>query len=123
MAPQDVAQPHHYPLVIGRLSVAWELAERVPCHSPGIWLAAWIPTHAGQPEEVRLIDKKRIREVMERVAGFATPVLSLYINTNPAQRESSPRAIAIRAKCTLDALALPHELADKVVQMKMPEPA
>lgn len=64
-----------------------------------------------------MIDKKRIREVMERVAGYATPVLSLYINTNPAQRESSPRAIAIRAKCTLDALAVPDDLAEKVVRL------
>lgn len=64
-----------------------------------------------------MIDKKRIREVMERVTGYTTPVLSLYINTNPAQRDSSPRALATRAKCTLDALALPQELADKVVRL------
>lgn len=64
-----------------------------------------------------MIDKKQIRQVMSRVEAYPTPVLSLYISTNPARPDHSPRALAMRAKSTLRELAVPGELTDKVRQM------
>ena len=64
-----------------------------------------------------MIDKKQIRQVMSRVGAYPTPVLSLYISTNPARPDNSPRAVAMRAKSTLHDLAVPGELTEKVRQM------
>ncbi len=77
----------------------------------------WVASDRRPKEEQLMIavdDVRRIWRLPERVDG---PVLSLYVNTPPAGRGNSARAIALRVRGALERLDVPPEVARKVLNL------
>lgn len=64
-----------------------------------------------------MIDKATIQRIKETVAPRKTPILSLYVDTNPAKPENAGRAYALRAKDALKALKVPEAIAEKTLEI------
>jgi hypothetical protein len=63
-----------------------------------------------------VLGKDDIRFVKETIAPHPTPVLSLYIDVNPAKPENAWRASLVRVKDALKALPIPRDLAKTVIE-------
>jgi len=63
-----------------------------------------------------VLGKDDIRFVKETIAPHRTPVLSLYIDVNPAKPENAWRASLVRVKDALKALPIPRDLAKTVIE-------
>ncbi len=57
-----------------------------------------------------MIDKNDVLEIRNHLADLQPPVLSLYVEVNPAQTYNARRAWAIRAKNSVKELGLPQTL-------------
>lgn len=57
-----------------------------------------------------MIDKNDVLEIRNHLADLQPPVLSLYVEVNPAQTYNARRAWAIRAKNSVKELGLPRTL-------------
>lgn len=64
-----------------------------------------------------MIGKEEIRRVKETLALEGSPVLSLYLDINPAKPENAGRAYALRAKDAMRALGVPEERQDRVLEV------
>lgn len=64
-----------------------------------------------------MIDKATIQRIKETVAPRKAPILSLYVDTNPAKPENAGRAYALRAKDALKALRVPEAIAEKTLEI------
>ncbi|MGQ9692249.1 MAG: VLRF1 family aeRF1-type release factor [Thermaceae bacterium] len=63
-----------------------------------------------------MLDKKTVETLKESLTFEDTPVLSLYVDINPAKPENARRAYALRAKDAFKALGV-LEIAEKVEQI------
>jgi peptide subunit release factor 1 (eRF1) len=61
-----------------------------------------------------VLSRQQVRDLQQRIARQSPPVLSLYLNVNPARVENNPKATALRVKQTLKALSVPAEFAQEV---------
>ncbi|WP_126210111.1 VLRF1 family aeRF1-type release factor, partial [Thermus scotoductus] len=64
-----------------------------------------------------MITKAEIQRLREAIGEAHGPVLSLYLDVNPAKPENASRAYAIRAKDAMKALKVPQTLAEKVLEV------
>jgi peptide subunit release factor 1 (eRF1) len=60
-----------------------------------------------------VIDKRHIKELRERLAGYRRPMLSLYATVNPAHPDINPQAVYVKVKNTLKQLG---EVSPKVIE-------
>jgi hypothetical protein len=63
-----------------------------------------------------MLTTQDVRRFEETVAALERPVLSLYLDVNPGQDETSPRAAVVRARETLRELDVPGEVVQRVVR-------
>ncbi|AFV75750.1 peptide chain release factor 1 (eRF1) [Thermus oshimai JL-2] len=64
-----------------------------------------------------MIRKEEIRRIKETVLPKEAPVLSLYLDVNPAHPENAGRAYALRAKDAMKALGVPEGLMERVLEV------
>lgn len=64
-----------------------------------------------------MIGKEEIRRIKETLAIAEGPILSLYLDINPAKPEKANRAYALRAKDAMKALGVPQDLQDRVLEV------
>ena len=64
-----------------------------------------------------MIGKEDVRRIKESLALKEGPILSLYLDINPAKPENSNRAYALRAKDAMKALEVPKELQERVLEV------
>ncbi|RTH32009.1 peptide chain release factor 3, partial [Thermus scotoductus] len=64
-----------------------------------------------------MIGKEEIRRIKETLAIAEGPILSLYLDINPAKPENANRAYALRAKDAMKALGVPQDLQDRVLEV------
>jgi len=64
-----------------------------------------------------MIGKEEVRRIKETLEELKTPVLSLYLDINPAKPENANRAYALRAKDAMKALSVPEALAERVLEL------
>lgn len=64
-----------------------------------------------------MIGKEEIRRIKETLALAEGPILSLYLDINPAKLENANRAYALRAKDAMKALGVPQDLEDRVLEV------
>ncbi|TFU17096.1 VLRF1 family aeRF1-type release factor [Thermus tengchongensis] len=64
-----------------------------------------------------MIGKEDVRRIKESLALKEGPILSLYLDINPAKPENSNRAYALRAKDAMKALGVPKELQERVLEV------
>jgi peptide subunit release factor 1 (eRF1) len=64
-----------------------------------------------------MIGKEEVRRIKETLKGLQPPVLSLYLDLNPAKPENANRAYALRAKDAMKALSVPEALAERVLEL------
>ncbi|GAA6755900.1 VLRF1 family aeRF1-type release factor [Thermus thalpophilus] len=64
-----------------------------------------------------MIGKEEIKRLRETIGKTEGPVLSLYLDVNPAKPENASRAYALRAKDAMKALKVPEALAEKVLEV------
>ncbi|WP_234554513.1 VLRF1 family aeRF1-type release factor [Thermus caliditerrae] len=64
-----------------------------------------------------MIGKEDVRRIKESLALEEGPVLSLYLDINPAKPENSNRAYALRAKDAMKALGVAKELQERVLEV------
>lgn len=57
----------------------------------------------------------KIRDLIKKTLARPEPVLSLYIDVNPATPGNSPRAIQTRARTTMGSLEVPEPVAGRVL--------
>lgn len=63
-----------------------------------------------------MLDKQTIRAIREQLAPEAAPVLSLYLNVNPAEPGNRQKASVLRARTALERLDLPDGLRTEVLR-------
>ncbi|MEN2983223.1 MAG: VLRF1 family aeRF1-type release factor [Thermus sp.] len=63
-----------------------------------------------------MIAKADIQRIREGIAA-QEPILSLYVDVNPAKPENAGKAYALRAKDALKALGVPKALEDRVLEV------
>ncbi|GAA5334866.1 MULTISPECIES: VLRF1 family aeRF1-type release factor [Thermus] len=64
-----------------------------------------------------MISKEEVKRLREAIGKAEGPVLSLYLDVNPAKPENASRAYALRAKDAMKALKVPEDLAEKVLEV------
>jgi hypothetical protein len=64
-----------------------------------------------------MIGKEEVRRIKESLKDLKAPALSLYLDVNPAKPDNAGRAYALRAKDAMKALAVPEDLAEKVLEL------
>jgi peptide subunit release factor 1 (eRF1) len=64
-----------------------------------------------------MIGKDALKRLEETLAPAKLPLLSLYVDVNPAKPENAGRAYALRAKDALKALNVPEDLSEKVLEV------
>ena len=64
-----------------------------------------------------MLTERDIAYIREQIAPHAAPVLSLYVDVNPAKPENANRAWLVRAKNALRALSLPADLSRNVLEL------
>src|SRR5579883_1333532 len=62
-----------------------------------------------------MLRKEEIRYVRETIAPHVAPILSLYVDVNPARPENGNKAWLVRVKNTVRALSVPRDVADRVI--------
>lgn len=62
-----------------------------------------------------MIGKEEIRRIRESIGAKEGPILSLYVDVNPAKPENAGRAYALRAKDAMKALNVPEGLSERVL--------
>lgn len=63
-----------------------------------------------------MLNLEDLEKLKKRVEGFEEPVLSVYLNTNPADPENRNKAYALRLKDALKELGVPKKLAETVLR-------
>ena len=63
-----------------------------------------------------MLNLEDLEKLKKRVEGFEEPVLSVYLNTNPADPENRNKAYVIRLKDALKELEASKKLAEAVLQ-------
>ncbi|QYJ14570.1 hypothetical protein Rxycam_00372 [Rubrobacter xylanophilus DSM 9941] len=63
-----------------------------------------------------MLNVEELRRIKDRVGGFTEPVLSVYLNTNPAAPENRNKAYVLRLKDALKELGVSRELSDTVLR-------
>ncbi len=63
-----------------------------------------------------MLDKQSIQAIRDQVAPHEPPVLSLYLNVNPAEAGNRQKASLLRARAALEELAMPEELRAEVLR-------
>src|SRR5690625_4507516 len=66
--------------------------------------------------EVAMLDKQTIRAIREQLAPEAAPVLSLYLNVNPAEPGNRQKASVLRARTALEGLDIPDGLRREILR-------
>jgi peptide subunit release factor 1 (eRF1) len=64
-----------------------------------------------------VITRKQIRDLFERAESLTPPMLSLYVDVNPAKNGNHPKAVLLRVKDTLKALGVPAQLGEEVLAL------
>ena len=64
-----------------------------------------------------MIGKEEIRRIRESIGAKEGPILSLYVDVNPAKPENAGRAYALRAKDAMKALNVPEGLSERVLEV------
>lgn len=64
-----------------------------------------------------MIGKTEIQRIREVVGEHPGPLLSLYLDINPAKPENRGRAYALRAKDAMKALGVPENLQEQVLEV------
>ncbi|SDF26665.1 Peptide chain release factor 1 (eRF1) [Thermus arciformis] len=64
-----------------------------------------------------MIGKEEIRRIRESIGAKEGPVLSLYLDVNPAKPENAGKAYALRAKDAMKALGVPGDLSERVLEV------
>lgn len=64
-----------------------------------------------------MIGKEEIHRIRELIGAKEGPVLSLYVDVNPAKPENAGRAYALRAKDAIKALRVPGDLSERVLEV------
>ena len=64
-----------------------------------------------------MIGKEEIHRIRELIGAKEGPVLSLYVDVNPAKPENAGRAYALRAKDAIKALEVPGDLSERVLEV------
>lgn len=62
-----------------------------------------------------MIGKEEIRRIRESIGAKEGPILSLYVDVNPAKPENAGKAYALRAKDAMKALNVPEGLSERVL--------
>src|SRR5690625_7610807 len=62
-----------------------------------------------------MLDKQTIEAIRTQVAPHEPPVLSLYVNVNPAEQGNQQKAHVLRARAALEGLALPDRVRDEEI--------
>ena len=62
-----------------------------------------------------MLRKREIQFVKETIAPRSAPVLSIYLNVNPAEPTNANRAWLARVKDSLKRLDIPHEVREKAI--------
>lgn len=63
-----------------------------------------------------MLDKQTVESIRSQVAPHEPPVLSLYLNVNPAEQGNQQKASVLRARAALQDLAIPDELRTEVLR-------
>jgi len=63
-----------------------------------------------------MLDKQTIQAIREQLAPDAAPVLSLYLNVNPAEPGNRQKASVLRARTALEELDLPDGLRTEILR-------
>lgn len=61
-----------------------------------------------------MIGKSEILTLRDAVGNYSLPVLSLYVQTNPAMPNNHPHAVAARARVTMKRLGVPDDIVQTV---------
>jgi peptide subunit release factor 1 (eRF1) len=64
-----------------------------------------------------MIPKEEMRRIREALGTTQEPLLSLYLDVNPAKPENAGRAYALRAKDAMKALGVPEDLQERVLEV------
>ena len=64
-----------------------------------------------------MIGKEEIRRIRELIGAKEGPILSLYVDVNPAKPENAGKAYALRAKDAMKALNVPEGLSERVLEV------
>ncbi|WP_038057994.1 VLRF1 family aeRF1-type release factor [Thermus amyloliquefaciens] len=64
-----------------------------------------------------MISREDVRRIKESLALQEGPILSLYLDINPAKPENRNRAYALRAKDAMKALGVPEVLEERVLEV------
>ena len=64
-----------------------------------------------------MIGKEEIRRIRESIGAKEGPILSLYVDVNPAKPENAGKAYALRAKDAMKALNVPEGLSERVLEV------
>ena len=68
--------------------------------------------------------KKDIQFIKENIAPRSAPILSMYLNVNPAEPTNANRAWLVRVKDSLKGLDVPREVREKVMrELEVTRPA
>lgn len=63
-----------------------------------------------------MLDKQTIQAIREQLAPDAAPVLSLYLNVNPAEPGNRQKASVLRARTALEGLDIPDGLRREILR-------
>lgn len=63
-----------------------------------------------------MLSQTQVREVRTLLQRHLTPVLSLYLDVNPARVENAGKAYVNRSKAALKDLEVPHAISERVLQ-------
>ncbi|MCB9732428.1 MAG: hypothetical protein H6745_07445 [Deltaproteobacteria bacterium] len=61
-----------------------------------------------------MLDRSEIQQLLERVRAFEAPMLSLFVQSNPARAENNPRGVAIRAVNGMKHAGAPAEVVNAI---------
>lgn len=61
-----------------------------------------------------MLDHDEIRRVLDRVRAFDTPMLSLYVQSNPARPENNPRSVSVRATNAMKHAGVPVGIVEAI---------
>jgi hypothetical protein len=64
-----------------------------------------------------MLTKEEVRYIREHIPGHPPPVLSLYVDVNPANQINERKAWQLRAKKSVDALKIPQELQEQIIDL------
>src|SRR6266478_5687586 len=71
-----------------------------------------------------VLHKQDIQFIKENIAPRSAPILSMYLNVNPAEPTNANRAWLVRVKDSLKGLDVPREVREKVMrELEVTRPA